>query len=72
MKTLTFLLGLLGLLASPLLAAPVPIFDGKTLEGWDYDPAVWRVEDGMITGGSTTEKNQGELLCLHEEELREL
>ena len=21
-----------------------------------YDPAIWRVEDGVITGGSTTEK----------------
>ena len=35
---------------------PVSIFDGQTLEGWDYDPAVWRVEDGVITGGSRTEK----------------
>ena len=31
---------------APLKA--VSIFDGKTLEGWDYDPAIWRVEDGMI------------------------
>jgi len=37
-------------------AQTVPLFDGKTLEGWDFDPAVWRVEDGVITGGSTTEK----------------
>ncbi|MDP1589488.1 MAG: DUF1080 domain-containing protein [Prosthecobacter sp.] len=37
-------------------ADPVPLFDGKTLEGWDFDPAMWRVEDGVITGGSTTEK----------------
>lgn len=27
----------------------VPLFDGKTLNGWDGDPAVWRVEDGAIT-----------------------
>jgi hypothetical protein len=27
----------------------VPLFDGKTLKGWDGDPAVWRVEDGAIT-----------------------
>ncbi len=38
------------------LAQPVSLFDGNTLAGWDYDPAVWRVEDGLITGGSTTEK----------------
>lgn len=37
-------------------AEPISIFDGKTLDGWDYDPQVWRVEDGMITGGSRTEK----------------
>ena len=31
-------------------AQPVSLFDGKTLEGWDFDPAMWRVEDGVITG----------------------
>ena len=39
-----------------LHAEPVSLFDGKTLDGWDFDPAMWRVEDGVITGGSTTEK----------------
>jgi hypothetical protein len=28
----------------------VPIFDGKTLQGWDGDPAFWRVENGAIVG----------------------
>ncbi|MFN0075500.1 MAG: PVC-type heme-binding CxxCH protein [Prosthecobacter sp.] len=47
----------LALIASTALhAEPVAIFDGKTLENWDFDPAMWRVEDGLITGGSTTEK----------------
>jgi len=32
-----------------------PIFDGKTLQGWDGDPKHWRVEDGAITGQTTTE-----------------
>ncbi|MGB6943586.1 MAG: DUF1080 domain-containing protein [Bryobacteraceae bacterium] len=27
-----------------------PIFDGKTLHGWDGDPAYWRVENGAIVG----------------------
>ncbi len=36
--------------------APVSLFDGKTLEGWDFDPKIWRVENGVITGGSRTEK----------------
>lgn len=52
------------LLATALHAEPVSIFDGKTLEGWDYDPKVWRVEDGMITGGSTTEKiKENHFIC---------
>jgi putative heme-binding domain-containing protein len=37
-------------------AEPVSLFDGRTLDGWIFDAAVWRVEDGCITGGSTTEK----------------
>ncbi|MGJ8724475.1 MAG: PVC-type heme-binding CxxCH protein [Roseibacillus sp.] len=32
------------------------LFDGKTLAGWDFDPQMWRVKDGLITGGSTTDK----------------
>lgn len=28
------------------------IFDGKTLTGWDGDPAIWRVDDGAIVGES--------------------
>ncbi len=32
------------------------IFDGKTLTGWDGDPAYWRVEDGAITGQTTPDK----------------
>jgi putative membrane-bound dehydrogenase-like protein len=39
-----------------MAAEKVSLFDGKSLDGWDYNPAVWRVEDGLITGGSTTEK----------------
>ena len=32
-----------------------PIFDGKTLTGWDGDPAFWKVADGAIVGQSTPE-----------------
>ena len=49
---------LLTLSAAAVKAEAVSLFDGKTLDGWDFDPAVWRVEDGMITGGSTTEKTR--------------
>ncbi|MBP7936816.1 MAG: DUF1080 domain-containing protein [Phycisphaerae bacterium] len=33
-----------------------PIFDGKTLAGWDGDPDLWRVEDEAITGQTTADK----------------
>ena len=29
---------------------PISIFDGQTLNGWDGDPAYWRVENGAIAG----------------------
>ena len=33
----------------------VPLFDGKTLEGWRGDPTFWTVEDGCIVGRATPE-----------------
>jgi hypothetical protein len=33
-----------------------PIFDGKTLNGWDGNPEAWRVDNGTIVGESTAEK----------------
>jgi hypothetical protein len=37
-----------------------PIFDGKTLDGWDGDPKLWSVKDGMIHGETTADyKFQG-------------
>lgn len=32
-----------------------PLFDGKSLDGWDGDPKLWRAEDGTITGETTAE-----------------
>jgi len=32
------------------------IFDGKTLDGWDGDPKVWSVADGVIQGKTTKEE----------------
>ena len=32
------------------------IFEGKSLKGWDGDPAFWRAENGEIIGESTPEK----------------
>ena len=37
-------------------AAPTSLFDGRTLAGWEGDEKWWRVQDGALTGGSTTEK----------------
>jgi putative membrane-bound dehydrogenase-like protein len=54
MKSLLLVLALFITLV-PARAEPVSLFDGKSLEGWDYDPKLWRVEDGLIAGGSLTE-----------------
>lgn len=50
--------------ASTLVAADEPgfrpLFDGKTLKGWDGDPRLWKVENGEIVGstdGITIEQN---------------
>ena len=32
-----------------------PIFDGKTLDGWDGDPKVWSVKEGALVGEATAE-----------------
>ena len=32
-----------------------PIFNGRTLEGWEGNPAYWRVEDGAMVGEITPE-----------------
>jgi hypothetical protein len=36
-----------------------PMFDGKTLSGWDCDPAFWRAANGEIVG-ETTKAHQPE------------
>ncbi len=32
-----------------------PIFDGKSLDGWEYDPKYWRAENGILIGEVTPE-----------------
>lgn len=34
----------------------VSLFDGETLEGWDFTPGVWRIGDGVIAAGSPDRK----------------
>ena len=33
----------------------VDLFDGKSLDGWDGDPKLWSVADGVITGQTSNE-----------------
>ena len=47
---------LLSLAPSLCAATATTLFDGRTLTGWEGDPKWWRVADGALTGGSTTEK----------------
>lgn len=48
-----------GAFAQPGLPGPLPetgftpIFDGKSLNGWDGDPRLWRVENGAMVGETT-------------------
>lgn len=54
---------LLATFSLPLVAADaISLFDGKTLDGWDGDAALWRVEDGFITGET---KAEGEAKLKH-------
>lgn len=42
----------------------VAIFDGKSLTGWEGDPATFRIQDGAIVAGSLTAKvPRNEFLC---------
>lgn len=57
------------LLAATLMshAAPVAIFDGKSLDGWKTAGAdVWTAADGVLTGTSN-EKKQGSILWTEKE-----
>src|SRR5205085_4980907 len=40
-----------------------PAFDGKSLTGWDYLPANWRVQDDMIIGSSNGTLKHNTFLC---------
>ncbi|QJE94702.1 DUF1080 domain-containing protein [Luteolibacter luteus] len=53
---------LLALASTAASAAPVPLFNGKDLEGWEGNTKVWRVEDGAITGGSMEGNARNEFL----------
>lgn len=49
---------LFALLLSPLVGQDgfKPLFDGKTLDGWDGDPRFWSVQNGAIVGSTDKQK----------------
>ena len=45
-------------------AVPVPLFDGRTLAGWEGNQEMFRVADGAIVGGSLEMRiPRNEFLC---------
>ena len=49
---------------TPRSRAPVPIFDGRTLDGWEGDLEMFRLEAGAIVGGTLQNKiARNEFLC---------
>jgi hypothetical protein len=56
------------LAADPAAADFVPIFDGKTFDGWEGSKDVFRIEDGAIVGGSIKKGlPRNEFLCTTKE-----
>jgi hypothetical protein len=44
--------------------APVPLFDGKTFNGWEGDLKIFRIEEGAIVAGTLDNKiARNEFLC---------
>ena len=70
--TIAMSLGALISVATPLAAEPpegfVALFDGKSLEGWEGNEKMFRVEDGCIVGGTLKERiPHNEFLCTTKE-----
>lgn len=50
---------LLTLLLPAIAAEPVALFDGKSFAGWEGNiDSVWRIEEGALTAGSLTKKQE--------------
>lgn len=66
MKALGIALCVALLAASSVADEPgfAPLFDGKTLDGWEGNPKLFRVEEGAIVGGTLAEPiARNEFLC---------
>jgi putative heme-binding domain-containing protein len=44
------------------------LFDGRSLDGWRGDPAIWSVEDGVIVGSTHGVKLRANTFLIHEDE----
>ena len=50
--------------AAEKTAKPVPLFDGKSFEGWEGNLKIFRIEEGAVVGGSLKERvPRNEYLC---------
>ena len=48
----------------------VSLFDGKSLEGWDGDAKIFRVQDNAIVGGTLKERIAAKRVLEHQERVR--
>ena len=72
MRSITSCVAVLGLVASLAAAAETPgeegfetLFNGKDLTGWDGDPRLWSVKEGVIRGETTPENPaRGNTFCV--------
>ena len=46
------------LMATAHASSPAIIFDGQTLNGWEGDKTLWKVQNGAITAGSADKKQE--------------
>ena len=45
----------------------LPLFDGKTFNGWEGNPKRWRIEDGRLRGRDLKQGGRSEYLCTPKE-----
>ncbi len=64
MKRPSLSLAIALLLLARVQAAPEPLFDGRTFQGWQGNTEkTWRIEDGVILGGSLEGNPRNEFLA---------
>ena len=50
----------------------IQLFDGKTLNGWDGDPALWSVENGAIVGSTDQHPIQENTFLIYHQKFSDL